>query len=222
MDITANVVSAWNAFAIKVVGFLANLLGALLILLVGWVVAKGAKFAVKRFLGIVRFDQVSEKAGFRKILMNGGISETPAELMATLLYWFVMLIIVVASLNALNLPVVSDLVSRVLLYIPQVIAAVVVLVLGLLLGNFVAGVVRVAAGNAAIANADRVGQVAFYAIAIFAVSMALQQLGIAAELVLSAFSILFGAACLALAIAFGLGAKDVAGGLVKTWLDGKK
>ncbi|MBI2461477.1 MAG: mechanosensitive ion channel [Candidatus Rokubacteria bacterium] len=210
MDIDTTLLSPGREFLSRLATFLPNLLAAVFILVLGWFLARFARLVVARFLSAVRFDVASEKAGITEVLSRAEIPQRPSELIATLVYWLTLLIVVMTAVNALGLQTVSELLNQILLYIPRVIAAVVVLILGFFFANFLAGVVRTAAANADIPEADILGTVTRYALVVFTGAVALQELGIGAELVRSAFNILFGAAAGALALAFGLGGKDLA------------
>jgi len=155
-------------------------------------------------------------------LKKGEIVKAPSEIVGTLVYWFIMILVLIASLDALGLPIVSDMLNSIFLYIPNVVAAIIVLVLGLLMGNLLAAVVRTAASNAGLKNAEGLGKISLYAIVVFVSAIALIQLGIGEEIVASAFGLVFGAAALALALAFGLGGRDVAAEYLKRWLEEKK
>jgi hypothetical protein len=222
MEVTTVVTGAWNAFATKITAFLPELIGAIIIFVVGWIIARLVKLAVEKLLKLVRFDTATEKTGVRAFLKKGEIVKTPSEIVGSLVYWFIMILVIIASFDALGLPIVSDLLNTIFLYIPNVVAAIIVLVLGLLLGNLLASVVRTAASNAGLKNAEGLGKLSLYAIVIFSAAIALIQLGIGEEIVVSAFGIGFGAAALAMAIAFGLGGKDVAADYLKRWLAEKK
>jgi len=137
------------------------------------------------------------------------------------LYWFIMILVIIASLDALGLPIVSDILNDIFLYIPNVVAAIIVLILGILFANLLSAVVRTAASNAGLTTAEALGKVTFYAIIFFSGAIALIQLGIGEEIVAAAFGIVFGAAALALALAFGLGGKDVAADHLKKWFEKK-
>jgi hypothetical protein len=222
MEITTVVTDAWNAFAVKITAFLPALIGAIIIFVVGWIIARLVKFGVERLLKLVRFDKATEKAGVQEFLKKGAIVKTPAEIIGSLVYWFIMILVIIASLDALGLPIVSDMLNSIFLYIPNVVAAIVVLILGFLLGNLLSAVVRTAASNAGLKNADGLGKLSLYAIVFFSGAIALIQLGIGEEIVEAAFGIAFGATALALAIAFGLGGRDVAAEYLKRWLEEKK
>lgn len=212
MDLTAAVLESNRALAFRLVV-------ALGILLVGWLTAKFSKGLVFRFLLTVRFDIASEKAGIDDVLVRADIRQSPAELLAVLVYWLVLLATLVAAVSALGLSQVSEVLARCLVYVPKVIAAVVVLILGLFLASFLAGVVRAAAANAGMAESDALAALVRYAVVAFTAAVTLEELGIAPELVRSAFVILFGAVALALALAFGLGCKDLAREWMVRFLD---
>jgi hypothetical protein len=212
MDLPAAVPEPGRAFALRLVV-------ALAILIVGWLAAKISKGLVFRFLLTVRFDIASERAGIDDVLVRAEIRQSPAELVAVLVSWLVMLAALVCAVSALGLNQVSEVLTRGLDYAPKVIAAVVVLVLGLFLASFLAGVVRAAAANAALAESGALGALVRYAVVAFTAAVTLEELGIAPELVRSAFVIIFGAVALALALAFGLGCKDLARDWMVRYLD---
>jgi hypothetical protein len=222
MEVTTVVTGAWNAFATKITAFLPELIGAIIIFVVGWIIARLVKMGVEKLLKLVRFDTATEKTGVNKFLKKGEIVKAPSEIVGTLVYWFIMILVLIASLDALGLPIVSDMLNSIFLYIPNVVAAIIVLVLGFLMGNLLAAVVRTATSNAGLKNAAGLGKLSLYAIVIFAAAIALIQLGIGEEIVVSAFGLVVGAAALALAIAFGLGGRDVAAVYLKRWLEEKK
>ncbi|MFC1821591.1 hypothetical protein ACFL9T_02710 [Thermodesulfobacteriota bacterium] len=121
----------------------------------------------------------------------------------------------------MGLPIVSDILNNIFLYIPNVVAAIMVLILGILFGNLLSAVVRTAASNAGLSSAEGMGKIALYAIIVFSAAIALIQLGIGEEIVGSAFGLAFGSIALAFGLAFGLGGKDVAADYLKKWLEGK-
>ena len=212
MDLPADVLEPGRAFAFRLVV-------ALAIFLVGWLIAKFLKGLAFRFLLTVRFDIASEKAGIDDVLVRADIRQSPAELLAVLVYWLVLLATLVAAVSALGLSQVSEVLTRGLVYGPKVIAAVVVLILGLFLASFLAGVIRAAAANAGLSESDALAALVRYAVVAFTGAVTLEELGIAPELVRSAFIIVFGAVALALALAFGLGCKDLAREWMVRYLD---
>ena len=222
MQITAIVKGAWDAFATKITVFLPKLIGAIIIFVVGILLARLAKFAVEKLLRLVRLDKAGEKTGLIEFLRKGNIVKTPSEIVGSLSYWFIIILVIIATLDALGLPIVSDMLDDVFLYLPNVIAAIIVLILGILFGNLLSAVVRTASSNAGLTAADGLGKTAFVSIIFFSAAIALVQLGIGAEVVSAAFVIAFGAAALAAGLAFGLGGKELAADYLKRWLEEKK
>lgn len=210
MNIMSNVVGAWSTFSTKIMLFLPNILAALVIFILGWFVSKIVKSLIIKILGALKFDALTEKAGINALLTKANIYKHPREVLALLTYWFLLLIVIVASFDTLGLPVISELLNKIVLYIPNIMAAIVVLIFGAILGNFLAGLLETVCSGLGKDMASFLSKVAKYSILILAITMALQQLNIAPAVVTAAFSIFFGALCLALALAFGLGGRDAA------------
>ncbi len=199
----------------KIAEYLPAIIGALIILIIGWIVAKIIQKLTRKVLTLIRFERFSEKAGISEALSKGNVRSTATQLLSGLVYWFIMILVLVMVVNALGLTVASQLLDGLLGYIPNVIAAVFVLVLGLFLANVTSGVVRTAASNARLPKPEILAGLSQWAIVIFAVTASLRQLGIAPFLVSTTFYILFGGICLALALAFGLGGKETAAKLLE-------
>ena len=220
MDVVATVTGAWNAFATKVGAFLPGFFGALFILILGWIACKILKRIAVRLLKVCRFDTLAEKSGFDKVLERGGIRQSSTEILGLLLFWFLFLIVIFTTLDILGLPGVSDTLNdTVFVYIPKVVAAIVILILGLYLANFIETVTRTSCANAGLQQADSIGRVTYYGTTVFVIAAILQILDIAAEIVKWAFVSVFGAVCLALAIAFGLGGREVAARYLQKWFE---
>jgi len=194
----------------KAAAFVPSLIGALAILIIGWIIAKFVRALANKILDVLRFDVLAHKAGVSKILTKGGVKLAPSQILSALVYWLVMIMVLVMVVNALGLTVASQLLEGLLGYIPRVIAALFVLVIGMFLGTFVSGIVRTAAMNANLPQPELLSGLSHYAIVVFALIISLGQLGIATILVNTTFNILFGAICLGLALAFGLGGRDAA------------
>jgi len=194
----------------RIMAYLPVLLGALLILIVGWIVAKILRSIVNGVLKVVRFDALADKAGISEVLRKGDLKTSTRQVVSGLVYWLVMVMVLVMVANALGLPKASDILSNLFAYVPKVIAALLVLVVAMFLASFISGIVKVAAGNADLPKPEILAGISRWAIIIFALTIALAQLGIAALLVTATFNIILGGVVLALALAFGLGGKDAA------------
>lgn len=221
MNIIATVSGAWNAFATKVGAFLPDLFAAIIILFVGWVGCNIARRIAVRALRVCRFELLAEKSGIDQALKRGGILQNATEILGLLIFWFLFLIVIVATLDTLGLPGVRETMNTIFLYFPRVVAALVVLILGLYLANFIETLTRTSCANAGLHQAAAIGGVTYYATVIFVVAAILQILEIAGEIVLWAFVSVFGAICLALAIAFGLGGREVAARYLEKWFEQK-
>jgi hypothetical protein len=219
MELSPALLEPGRDFLARVAALVPRFVVALLILLLGWVLAKFIRLLIFRFLLTVRFDVASEKAGIDDTLVRADIRQSPAELLATLVHWLVLLVVFMTAVHTVGLTALSGVLNQVLLYVPKVIAAVVVLILGLFFASFLAGVVKTAAANAGLAESDALAHLTRYAIVAFTIAVTLEELGIAPALVRSAFVILFGAVALALALAFGLGCRDLAREWVVRYLD---
>jgi hypothetical protein len=192
----------------RIMAYLPVLLGTLVILIVGWLIAKAIKRIVDWLLKAIRFDTLADKAGISAILRKGDLKISAREVVSSLVYWLIMIMVLVMTVDALGLPRASDVLASLFAYVPNVIAALLVLVVAMFLASFVSGIVRTAAGNADLPRPETFAAVSRWAIIIFAITIALEQLGIASLLVTATFNIILGGVCLALAIAFGLGGKD--------------
>lgn len=211
MQIGEIIRDSFASFMQGVSEFMPAILAALVILLVGWVVARVVRAAVKRGLDLVKFPSLAERAGIDDFLAKGGINQSSSDLLTVLTYWVVMLIVLLMAVDALRLDMASQLLNEILAYIPNIIVAVIVLVVGLYAANFVAGLVRTATANAGIEESSMLGAVARYALIVFTFAIALSQLRIGEEIVVNAFLLLFGAACLAAALSVGLGSREMVG-----------
>jgi len=194
----------------RILAYLPVLLGALIILIVGWVVARAVRRIVDGLLKVVRFDALADKAGISQVLEKGDLKISARELVSRLVYWLIMIMVLVMAVDALGLPKSSDVLASLFAYVPRVIAALLVLVVAMFLASFVSGIVHTAAGNAKMPRPELYAGATRWAIVIFAANIALVELGIAPLLVTTTFNIILGGVCLALALAFGLGGKDAA------------
>ena len=194
----------------KILAYLPILLGALAILIVGWIIAKAIRKTIDWLLKLVRFDTLADKAGVSEILRKGDLKISAREVVSGIVYWLIIIMVLVMAVDALGLPKASDVLAGLFAYVPNVIAALLVLVVAMFLASFVSGIVRTAAGNANLPKPEIFASISRWAIIIFAATVSLEQLGIASLLVTTTFNIILGGICLALALAFGLGGKDVA------------
>lgn len=204
----------------QVGSFISALCAIILILLVGWIIARVVKNIIIRILDILQIDSYAERIGMDKIFAKGGIKHSISELIGVLVYWVIMLIGLVIAMSIVNLnSQAATLLNTIVLYIPRVITAIFILVLGFFFASFVNSTVQTAAGNAGIEQANLLGRLSQAVIIIFAVDTALRQLQIDIAGIEHAIIIILGSLGLAFALAFGLGCKDIAGKLTQEFLD---
>jgi hypothetical protein len=194
----------------RILAYLPVLLGALLILIIGWLVAKAIRRIVDWLLTAVHFDTLADKAGISAVLRKGEFKINARGVISGLVYWLIMIMVLVMTVDALGLPKASDVLASLFAYVPKVIAALLVLIVAMFLASFVSGIVRMAAGNANLPKPGLLAGISRWAIIIFAVTMSLVELGVAPLLVTATFNIILGGIVLGLALAFGLGGKDAA------------
>ncbi len=218
MDWNAVVMEPVKEMLVRIAGFLPVLLVVLVILIVGWIIAGILKNIVIKVLKLIQLDTASEKAGLGDVLRRGGIRQTLSELIGVLIYWLVMLMVFMTALNALGMTVAASLLDKVIFYIPNVIAAVFIMALGIFFSSMVGTIVRTAASNAGITQAKFLGQFTQTIIMIFTAIITLEQLNIASSVLTFAINIILASLGLGMAIAIGLGSKDIAGKMVQDFV----
>jgi uncharacterized oligopeptide transporter (OPT) family protein len=193
------------------------LLGALIILFAGYLLAKVLEKLVERFLRRIRLNKMLEHGGVMQAVERSGSHLNPTRVLANLVFWLVMFAVILVAANALGLESLANVFSELVSYIPSVIAAIVIILVGIVLGGFVGGLISASAG--ALHGGRALARVGRGGVILLAIFMALQELGIATDIVTTAFAILFGAIALAMALAFGLGNRDLAGQVTREWYE---
>ncbi len=197
--------------------FVPALFGALVILFVGYLLAKLIEKGAHRLLRRMRFNELMDRGGVLEAVARSGTPINPARVMASFLFWAVMFSVLLIAANAIGLESLAGVFSELLSYIPGIIAAIVIVIVGIVLGGFVEGLIRAAAG--AVHGAAALARVGRGSVIVLAVFMALQEIGVATNIVTIAFGILFGAVALALGLAFGLGNRELAAEITRTWYE---
>lgn len=213
-DIGTQILDAFGKAIAVLFSFIPALIGAVIILLIGWIVARVVSALVRRALGLIHFDRMMERTGLQELLTRAGMRTDPAGLLAGLVYWFIFLIFVVAAANALNIPAITTLVTSIVLFLPNVFVALLIVLIGMALARFVADLVRGAAAGAGAGGANFLAGLARWAILAFAFILALNQLNISPNIIETLFAAVAFGLSLALAIAFGLGGRETAKSIV--------
>ncbi|HZY15717.1 MAG TPA: small-conductance mechanosensitive ion channel [Ramlibacter sp.] len=194
-----------------------KIIGFALIVIVGWFIASLIERGLASLLRAIRFNDLAQRAGLTDFIHKMGMNTDAAGMIGLVVKWFVRLIALVVAFDALGLPAVSDVLRQLLLWLPNVVVALVVLVIGGLAARGLSNVVRGAAREAELSNADFLARAASLVVWAFAIVVAVNQIGIATELVNTLFTAVVGALALALGLAFGLGGRETAAEILRKW-----
>lgn len=203
----------WDQIAI----FLPKLLAVLVMILAGWILARILRAGVKRGLDAVGFGRIAERTGLEALVKQGGVDLSLAGVIAGATYWLVLLVVAVSAASSLGLDSLASLANKLVLFMPKIVVAVLILVFGTLLARVVNRIVFAWLNNAKFSGALTVSTGSEYAVQIFALFLALEQIEIGTTLLTVAFTIVFGGLVLALALAFGFGGREWAAERIKDW-----
>ncbi|MDD5409227.1 MAG: hypothetical protein PHC71_03965 [Candidatus Omnitrophica bacterium] len=194
--------------------FMLNVLLVIVILIIGWLISKLIKAVVSKALKAIKIDVISSRIELDKILGKGGITYSLSDLIGVVCYWLGLLVTFMVAINAIGLTVAADLLNQVVLYIPNVIAGIFILIIGMFAATALKNIVMTAANNAGLSQGKLLGQIVETVVVVFAVIIGLEQLNIGMRVTELTIGIILGSFGLALALAFGLGCKDIAGKFV--------
>jgi len=180
------------------------------ILIIGFLIAWAIKILLLRFLKAIKFDRVSERWGLTHMLSKGGMSYSPANLLSRFFYWVIVLITLILGINALEVAATQNFIAQFFNYLPNLFAAIIILVIGYLVAIFLGQAALIAAVNAQMESAKLLSRSVRWFIIVLSLTMSLYHLGIAEKVIVSAFSITFGGIVLALAISFGWAGRELA------------
>ncbi len=197
--------------------FLPRLALAVLVLIVGWLFAKAVRFTVERGLRAINFNVLTERAGMDGFLAQGGIATDTSGIFGLLVYWLVILAALVIAFNGLGLTYITDLLGKVVLFVPKIIVALLILAFGAYFARFISNAIVTYCRNVGVRDADLLGAVAQYALIVFVVLIALDQMSVGGDIVRQSFLIVLAGVVFALALAFGIGGKDWAARLLEQW-----
>jgi hypothetical protein len=193
------------------------LLGAGIIIFAGYLLAKVLEKLSERGMRKLGLNRMLQRGGVIQAVERSGTHVNPTRVIANLVFWFVMFAVILLAANALGLDTLANVMGTLVSYIPSVIAAIVIILVGIVLGGFVEGFIAASAG--AVHGGRSLARIGRGSVILLSVFMALQELGIATEIVTTAFAILFGAVALAMALSFGLGNRELAGEITREWYE---
>ncbi len=216
-DWTAGFLTGLTAGLARFFSAIPNIIGAILILIIGWIIAGIIGGLVTKFCRAIKVDDVADRIGVNGFLAKSGARLTASKLLGEIVKWVVRLTFVEMAAEQLGMAQITLLINQMLGFIPNIIVAMVILAAGAFLGQILAGVVRGAASEANVGDAGLLAKLTSGAVMAFAAIMALNELNIAPVVVNTLFIGLVAAIALALGLAFGLGGKDVAGRYAEKW-----
>jgi hypothetical protein len=195
-----------------------RLLAALTLVLLGWAVATLARRLTARVLAAGDLDARCARWGLSATLARTGVRRSPSELVARVVFWILLVVALLMAVEALEVPATTGLAAAAVRFLPNLVVAALVLLVGWLLAQFLAQAVLIFVVNAQLAGGALAAAAVRWLVLVFAGGVALTQLDIAREMVLIVFGIAFGGTVLALALAFGLGGRDLAREALESWL----
>ncbi len=206
-----------RTFLIQIAAFLPKFALAIGVLIVGWLLAKFARFAIVKALRAVNFNVLTERAGLDGFLSQGGIETDTTGIFGLLVYWLVILAALIIGFNGMGLTYVPSLLGEVVRFVPKLAVALLILAFGAYFARFIGNAVLAYCRNINIQDADVLGKLSQYAIMTFVVLIALDQVNVGGDIVRESFLIFLAGVVFALALAFGLGGKDAAAELIDRW-----
>jgi Conserved TM helix len=210
-------VDATREFFHQTATFLPKLLLALLVVLIGWLLAKAVRFALERGLRAINFNVLTERAGTDNFLKQAGMRGDTSTLFGLVAFWLVIVAALIIAFNGMGLTYLPDLLGRVVLFAPKLFIAMLIMVFGSYCARFVGDAVQNYCLDAHIADAEVLGRLVRYVIMLFVVMIALSQVEVGGDIVQRTFLIILAGLMLAIALAFGLGGKDWAASMLQRW-----
>lgn len=206
-----------RAFLMQVGTYTPRLLMALAVLVAGWLIARAARFAVTRALRAMNFNVMTERAGIDSFLAQGGVHSGAIGIFGELAWWLVILATLAIAFNSLGLTYVTDVLGQLFLFVPRLVIALLIMVFGAYFARFVSSAVLSWCNSLGMLDAALLSRLTRIAVLVFVVLIALDQVGIGGTIVRESFLVILAGAVFALALAFGLGARERAARLLDRW-----
>lgn len=202
-------INSLQTFGQKLMGAVPSILGAIVILLLGWLLARLISTGIAKFLKVVKFDTLSEKIKFTEFLSKANVNLTPSGLIGKFVYWVLLLLVIISASDALGWEAVSREISKLLAFLPNLLIAIVFFVVGTYIASFVRDVIKGATSSLGISTGKLISNVVFYLLFIIVTLTALDQAGVDTTIITSNLLMILGAILAAAAISYGIASKDV-------------
>lgn len=216
-DWGAGFITGLTAGLTRFFGAIPNIIGALLLLVIGWIVAGIIGNLVVKLCRALHVDTLSQRVGVNGFLEQAGSKLKTSDILGEVVKWVVRLVFIEMAAEQLGMPQVSQIINQILAFVPNIIVAMLILGVGAFLGQLLSGIVRGAASEAGIGSAQLLSKLTYGAVIAFAIIAALNELNVAPVVVNTLYIGLVAAIALALGLAFGLGGRETAARLTEQW-----
>jgi len=196
---------------------LPNIMGALFLLILGWIIAKILSFVVRKTLKLVGFDKLAEKVNVNEILGKANIGAASSHIVGTFVYWVIMLLFFVTASDTLGWTVVSESISDLISYLPKLFSAVIIFVMGFYIASFVKKGMKGVLDSLSVTSSHLLSSTAFYIILVIISITALNQAGIDTAIITSNVILIIGGAIFAFAISFGFGSREILSNIISSF-----
>ena len=216
-----------QAFGQTFMSAMPGVLGAILIIFLGWLFARLVSGAIKRLLKVVKFDKLADRIKARELLEKANVKLAPSFLIARFVYWILMLLVITTAADTLGWTAFSDEISKLLSYLPNLLSAIIFFTIGVYIATFVRDVIQGATKTLGISTGRIISSFVFYLLFILVTLTALDQAGIDTTIITSNLLLIIGAIMAAAAISYGIASKDVLANILagffsrKTFLKGQ-
>jgi hypothetical protein len=200
-------------------GFIPSLIGALILLVAGWFISGFLARLIARGLNAIGLERAVERSGIGRFIERANTRWTMSEIIAALIKWSIFLIFIQAAASLFGMPQVTGIINSVILFIPKLIVALAIVVIGSLIAKFLAGLVRGSLSEMGVGYSGLFAKLTQYAVIAFSIIAAFNQIGIAQTVVNTLLFGFIGSLALALGLAFGLGGREVAAQITRSWYD---
>lgn len=203
-------------FGSKFMGALPKILGAVAIIIIGWIIARIIRGSAKKILKLLNVDALANKIKADELLQKANISKTPSEIIGQFLYWIVILLVIITASDALGWNAVTEEIGKLISWMPSLLSAIIFFIVGMYLAGFVRDIITGATGSLGISTGRIVSVVVYYVLAIIVSITALDQAGIDTTVLQSNLILILGSIMLAAAISYGWASRDILSNILAT------
>jgi len=213
--------SSLQSFGHKLMGAIPSVIGAILILLIGWLIARLLSGGISKLLKVVKFDELAEQIKFTDFLSKANVEITPSGLIGRFVYWILILLVITSASDAMGWDAVSNEISKLIGYMPNLLIAIIIFIVGTYIATFVRDVIKGATGSLGISTGKLISSVVFYLLFIVVTLTALNQAGVDTSIITSNLLMILGAILAAASISYGFASKDLLANIMASFFNRK-